>query len=745
MHMPIFYILGTDFKDFQKCLLCPKTFVNESFLISHLNRRHKTEIHSNRITSKILNNYLSSPNNTDTNQLNENNNDEIKSILRDIQSKLQCQQRHGEGTDELVSSLVSAQQRQINELKSLVSEKTNTTDENEGKLRSQELFWQAKVKTIEENVQEAILSSDKKLQKIQEEFENEVSKLKKQRRKDKRNANKKKHTVHVSEENKNDEPDNFKKENVSSQFDKTIENAKVEKGIQAQTTNSSKRASMVLNKVEEAEGECITDDKKTEEGQLINSAVSTTSIKSDHLYEAPLSFHASRESVLEIIEKNPSKIDELRQQSKEKLADQLESLGVNPNNTRLSPEKLNICSKQLKENRKRSHNSSKLIKLRDQYKEEVESLAFQSSLKHGSIKARLSKGMSSFRKQIFSSLQNLNVESSKGSPNTSTSTPTINQIKRRSPKKNAAPLPPKMSQATKEIAVDNKYTPNPTRPIPKPAPRQSKTLIVQPDEHKSESEDDNTDQEYSSDEEEDNEEVQDLDVIGQLVDQEEDIIGKLVDKEKEFDASGNDSEEDESISDIDIDLQNHRKSISMNKNKNGNDRSSDRNITDKNNDEDDVTVVDDNDSVWDSYDEEEDEDKERENGNDLEEPEEIKLRKPTPGSKIADLTNIIEQQLHRRGSLKPAGGVDPLTAAMETIEGEEEGMARHFSMTDLSSNTLGTSQWQENGSYHSRPGSAATLGSFTGYSSRPQSAHRETIRPGPVAPPRKRRTSWDSD
>ena len=125
----------------------------------------------------------------------------------------------------------------------------------------------------------------------------------------------------------------------------------------------------------------------------------------------------------------------------------------------------------------------------------------------------------------------------------------------------------------------------------------------------------------------------------------------------------------------------------------------------------------------------------------MEEPEEIKLRKPTPGTKIADLTNIIEQQLHRRGPLKPAGGVDPLTAAMETTEGEEEALARNFSMTDLSSNTLGTSQWQENGSYHSRPGSAATLGSFTGYSSRPQSAQR----PGPVAPPRRRLTSWDSD
>ena len=41
------------------------------------------------------------------------------------------------------------------------------------------------------------------------------------------------------------------------------------------------------------------------------------------------------------------------------------------------------------------------------------------------------------------------------------------------------------------------------------------------------------------------------------------------------------------------------------------------------------------------------------------EKEEIKLKKPRPGTKIADLTNIIEKQLHRRTLSKPAGGVDP--------------------------------------------------------------------------------------
>ena len=508
----------------------------------------------------------------------------------------------------MVSSLVSAQQKQINELRILVSEKSNTTNENEGKLRSQELFWQSKVKTIEENVQEAMLSSDKKLQKIQEDFENEVSKLKRQRRKDKRKANKEKHSiVHVSKENANDETDQLNtkeplmKENVNPQIEKADEIDRMDVSIEAKASNLDKCTTTVTNTEEEPESDSIIDEvlveKKTKNEPIIKSAVSATSLKSDHLYEAPLSFHTSKESVLEIIEKNPSKIDELRQQSKEQIADHLEGLGVNPNHMRLSKEKLNICLKQLKEKRKRSYNSSKKMKLREQYKEEVDSLAFQSSLKHGSIKARLSKGMSSFRRQIFSSLQNLNAESSKGSPNTSSSTP-LNQNKRRSPKKNPAPLPPKMSQATRENTVDNKYTPNPTSVIPKPAPRQSKALMVQP-----ESDSENTDQEYSSDEE-DNDEVEDLDVIGQLVDQENDIIGKFVDKEKEFDASGNDSEE-ESISDINIDLQSNRKSIS--KNSQGKDGSTHRNITDKN-DDDDVTVVDDNDSVWDSYDDEEEED-----------------------------------------------------------------------------------------------------------------------------------------
>lgn len=105
--------------------------------------------------------------------------------------------------------------------------------------------------------------------------------------------------------------------------------------------------------------------------------------------------------------------------------------------------------------------------------------------------------------------------------------------------------------------------------------------------------------------------------------------------------------------------------------------------------------------------------------------------------------------------MKPTGGVDPLQAAMDGLDPTddhqnridlvEEELARGHSMTDLSTNTLGTSMWGDNGSFHtSRPGSAATLQS--GPNSRPGS------RPGSGQPrglqppqPRTRITSWDSD
>ena len=80
--------------------------------------------------------------------------------------------------------------------------------------------------------------------------------------------------------------------------------------------------------------------------------------------------------------------------------------------------------------------------------------------------------------------------------------------------------------------------------------------------------------------------------------------------------------------------------------------------------------------------------------------------------------------------------------SLDRINLVDEELAKGLSMTDLSTNTLGTSMWGDNGSFHtSRPGSAATLQS--GHSSRPGSGQlRDKLKP---PQPRPRITSWDSD
>ena len=108
--------------------------------------------------------------------------------------------------------------------------------------------------------------------------------------------------------------------------------------------------------------------------------------------------------------------------------------------------------------------------------------------------------------------------------------------------------------------------------------------------------------------------------------------------------------------------------------------------------------------------------------------------------------------------MKPTGGVDPLQAAMDgvdpadelhnRIEIIDEELARGQSMTDLSTNTLGTSMWGDNGSFHtSRPGSAATLqsGPNSRPGSRPSSGQPRANRGLQPPQPRTRITSWDSD
>ena len=673
-------------------MLCPKTFINESFLVSHLHRRHRQEMEGNNLTGGVMRDWVQTTLGQHQVTSKEDTGQEVRGMLQEIRNQL-ATQSHNHNPD--LASMVTSQQAQIQELQALLKDKIVSPskvrvdqDETDGRLKAQEMFWKAKVKTLEDNFNEALRESDSKLQKIQEEFETEVHKLKKQRRRDQRKQRRhlnNKAVDHVNIENLVENIvksktglENLKNNNVISTPINNKEIAKVPKEdlekeniIFVETSDKEEDIALVEEEILHTSNEDIPN-KVELKVPTITNAFSVTSLKSeDHLYEAPLSVHSSKESVFEMIEKNPSKIDELRQISKEKLAEELQKIGVNPNASQLSKEQLNNCKKILKEQRKRLPNSSDHNLLRDQYEEEVETLALQSIVKHGSIKKRLSKGMSSFRRQIFRSLQNLRVESpSKAADNA------VTVRKRKSPKKKSAPQPPRMVQTSKEKSLENEYVQSPKRLPPKPAPRQSKIVAPPSPEPQSDQSEEEIDSSEEEDEEDEEMEQFDHDIIGMLVDKEkrEQNLNAYQVQEKER----NDAElEDDSITEDEDD--------NVSKDGDSEEHNVEKEVPQKaEEDDDDVTVVDDG-SIWDSDDEDNEIVEEVINidvHHDME-AEEIKLRRPEPGSRIADLTNIIEAQLGRRSGLqKPAGGVDPLLAAMERIDenlrGDEEG---HRSLT----------------------------------------------------------------
>ena len=593
----------------------------------------------------------------------------------------------------------SLPQVQINELQqTFLREKGNqeknvsTKEDWEGRLKAQELFWQSKVKNMEKEFNDLRNISDEKLQKIQKEFELEVLKIKKQRRKDKRKFKslQKKEDGHINIETLIQSVEkavshNPKNDSINEPLNdpindpQPIENNKkdLELNKEAEEIDYATNQEVISDVEKEGENEAsenknIPNILKTSPNNIkapivastIQPAISATSLKSDHVYEAPMSFKTSKESVFELIEKNPSKIDDLRKHCKEELKERLEDLGIEPKCSKLSVNQYNLGMKLIEENRRDDHNKSELKLLREQYEEEVESLVFHSFSKHGSVKKRLSKGMSSFRKQIFRSLQNLRTDNapkqsqklSPARPQSSLSQHVSSNFRKKSPKKRAAPQPPKMVQsaATNSCVVENEYVETPEPELlplpPKPAPRHSKLLPqqVSPDQSsydsEVESEEDLGEEEMETDDEGNDFEIKASshieDVIGDFVDRERDLIKEFVEKECAEKYIEQSYDEVSSISNQSID------------NRKGNIIPKDDNEDDLN---DDVTVVDEDDaSLWDS-------DEDVEQVEDLDEiveadvhhePEEIKLRKPTPGSKIADLTNIIEQQLHRNRNKK---------------------------------------------------------------------------------------------
>ena len=718
-----------DFREFRKCSLCPKVFVNESFLSSHMRRRHK-ECNQESLTNNM----------SQSQPFHQTNRGELLELLQDLKSYLNLPKAKPDDFT-FLTDLVKTQQEQIAQLQQTrIQDRQETrdipdikTDPEGSKLQAQELFWQSRIKNVEETFAKSLLESEEKLRNLQTEFEAEKQTLRKERRRERRKR-RKAEMVEAEEEpevikSKSDgdcEPINPVSVSANSEH-KSLAKTEVSEVERNDETDNISQASqeehseLNANKIDPSKSSTINIEQT--ENVPIRRTVSSISLKSDHMYEAPLSFRSSKENILELIDKNPSKIDQYRSQVKTLLSDQLDQLGVDCETWKMSDEDFSRHMRQIKDYRGRLSNSSEIRVLRSQYREEVETLASQSSLKHATLKSRLSKGMSSFRKQIFRSLQNLN-----SSKQQHKSPLNENIKKKKSPKKKLAPPPPPPPQtlfkrvsssetcSPKLDTQNNIYVDSPVRLPPKPAPRASKVAgFVQKCEIPSCSSSSEDEFEEHIDIGEPNIKINTILVHRNDESEDEDTFDDVENLSENKSITNHEQEEEEEIEEV----EEMEEEEEEEEGRDVVDRTFDANDTDV---EEEDTAADDRTFSWDSEDNENIAEIENVETQDEKVAEEIKLARPRPGSKIADLTNIIESQLYRRAA-RPPGGVDPLQAAMERCEDEE--MEEVEVGTDISTNTLATSQWQD-----SRPCSVT---------SRPAS--------GRLAPPQHRRTitSWDSD
>ena len=125
---------GTDLRDFQKCSFCPKTFINQSFLTSHLARRHGHQ----------------------ANKQVEGGEGEVGEQLRLLVRSMKEELTLGrEGKVEELTSLVRRQQEQMEKLQEALKERKEEKEsrreqpreEVEGRMEAQERFWQAQVRS----------------------------------------------------------------------------------------------------------------------------------------------------------------------------------------------------------------------------------------------------------------------------------------------------------------------------------------------------------------------------------------------------------------------------------------------------------------------------------------------------------------------------------------------------------------------------------------------------------------------
>ena len=320
-------------------------------------------------------------------------------------------------------------------------------------------------------------------------------------------------------------------------------------------------------------------------------------------------------------------------------------------------------------------------------REEVDDLAEHSGgfRRGGSFRRRMSRGVSSFRrqvgisdlfhtdlfifsKQVFHSLQNLRHKNRRKSKFEESLKENNTNLSLKRHQKKKAPEPPrffrkplgspkKSEEEKKRLeaisipsknSAENEYEGTPRKPVevvrpPQPAPRKSKLVQspppVEEEQEESEDEDEDEDDEEDEDEFEVDEEEEDLEKVKSRVQNQyynKQTLTMVEGKERVENgraAIGNEFErENENTSEADP--------VDEEYNDNTKDPNSESRWDSEEDDmEDEIENIDiDQDNLHDEV----------ACHNEVE--EEIRLRKPTPGSKIADLTNIIEAQLHSRAA-----------------------------------------------------------------------------------------------
>ena len=127
---------GADLREFQKCTHCAKTFINQSFLSSHLARRHGQVVRPVEGQREV--------------------GLELKELVRSVKEELVGGR---EAKVEELTGVVRRQQDQINDLQNSLKErvkemveKKEPRGEVEGRMEAQERFWQAQVRSMEEKL-----------------------------------------------------------------------------------------------------------------------------------------------------------------------------------------------------------------------------------------------------------------------------------------------------------------------------------------------------------------------------------------------------------------------------------------------------------------------------------------------------------------------------------------------------------------------------------------------------------------